>query len=352
MKRTFQVGDIEAPSGQLATGLLRVGELADGCSPIHIPVMIINGTDDGPVVYLHGGSHGQETICSIEMMRQLAREELDPAGLCGAVVMVPVANLLAHQAATRIAPQYGVREGGAFGGDMHRLWPGDKDGSLTHRLSHAIWTQIVAQSDVVLDFHTNSSPGLIFVLMHENEEQDEKGRDVWRRTVEIGKAFGVTLAREAPCPTALAGASLAAGKPALTIELAAPRVLNHTMVKAGVIGTKNILVHLGMIDGKIVPQAGIPVLEGNFDNGPSPRANRGGVIHFEAECGVLVKGGAIIARIFDVFGNELEVIRMPKDGYISTFPALSWNGAQAIASGEWVADLFFRTPDGKEWLDV
>src|SRR5262249_167707 len=137
MKNAFEIGPIEAAPGEITRGLLRIGELADGCSPIQIPVIVVNGHEDGPIIYLHPGSHGQETVYTIELMRRLARFELDPWHLRGAVVMVPVANLLAHQMASRIAPHYGVREGGPFGGDMHKLWPGDPAGSITQRLASA-----------------------------------------------------------------------------------------------------------------------------------------------------------------------------------------------------------------------
>jgi hypothetical protein len=53
-----------------------------------------------------------------------------------------------------------------------------------------------------------------------------------------------------------------------------------------------------------------------------------------------VPAGTVIARIRDVFGIELEAVAMPADGYVMTFPALSWVGNQAVATGDLVADIF------------
>ena len=50
--------------------------------------------------------------------------------------------------------------------------------------------------------------------------------------------------------------------------------------------------------------------------------------------------GAVIARTRDVHGREVEVIRMPADGYVMTFPPQSWVGNQAVATGDLVADIF------------
>ena len=75
-------------------------------------------------------------------------------------------------------------------------------------------------------------------------------------------------------------------------------------------------------------------------SGGAVRAERGGLIRFEVACGEFVPAGKVIARIRDVFGNELEAIPMPADGYVMTFPAQSWIGNQAVATGDLVADIF------------
>src|SRR5262245_29578444 len=342
MRSTLQVGPIRAEHGQVAKGLLRVGDLADGCSPIQIPIIAVNGVEDGPIVYLHAGSHGQETAYAIELMRRLVREELHARELRGAVILVPAANLLAHQAASRIAPHYGVREGGPFGGDLHKLWPGDPAGSITQRLAAAIWEQVVAQADCVVDFHTNSSPGFPFSLIYQPSDPSgaEPEASAWRRSLDLAGAFGLTVVRGAPTPNTLAGASLLAGKAALTVEVPTPRMLDAALVTCALRGTKNLLAHLRMSRAPVGPRPDGPVLPGEHVILPSIRANRGGMIRFEVEPGRFLTAGTIIARIVDVFGDELEAVRMPRDGYVSTFPALSWAGAQAIATGDYVADLF------------
>ncbi len=53
-----------------ASGFLAIGELADGITPVQVPVVIINGREDGPIVYLHAGSHGQETNYAVEMLQR------------------------------------------------------------------------------------------------------------------------------------------------------------------------------------------------------------------------------------------------------------------------------------------
>jgi len=339
MRASLRVGPVEAPSGTVAGGCAHIGELADGITAVQVPVVVINGAGDGPIVYLHAGSHGQETVYSVEMLRRL-RAELDPKRLNGAVIAVPVANLLAHQFATRVAPHYAAREGVAFAGDLHKLWPGDANGSLTQRIAHFLFTEIVQQSDCAIDLHAVGEPGMAFMFMYRGGKRDAQGTPAWARSLELASAFGLTVVTQTPNPLTLAGVCLDAGKPALMVEMARSRRLDGSVVTGALRGVRNVLVELGMIDGAIEPQPDFLVVPGVHPALPTLRAARGGLITFEVECGELLKAGTVIARIRDVFGNELEAVAMPADGYVMTFPANSWVGNQAVATGDLVADIF------------
>ncbi|HSC24302.1 MAG TPA: succinylglutamate desuccinylase/aspartoacylase family protein [Casimicrobiaceae bacterium] len=339
MRDSLKVGPVVAASGSIASGYASVGELADGVTQVQIPIVAINGRDDGPVVYLHAGSHGQETIYSVEMLRQLCAE-LDVARLRGAIVAVPLANLLAHQFATRVAPHYAAREGVAFAGDIHKLWPGDAKGSLTQRIVHFLWTQIVRHADCAIDLHAVGEPSMPFAFMYRGGRQDALGTPAWEKSLELARAFGLTVITTAPNPLTLAGACLDLAKPAMMIEMTKSRMLDDSTVAAALRGMRNVLVHLGMLDGEIEPQRDVRVLPGIHAAMPTIRAEHGGFIRFEVECGRLIRAGTVIARTRDVLGNEVEAITMPADGYVMTFPPQSWVGHQAVATGDLVADVF------------
>ncbi|HSC98273.1 MAG TPA: succinylglutamate desuccinylase/aspartoacylase family protein [Casimicrobiaceae bacterium] len=339
MRRTLSVGPFEAASGTVASGLAKIGELADGVTPVQVPVVIINGRDDGPVLYLHAGSHGQETIYSVELLRRL-RSEIDPATLEGAIIAVPLANLLAHQVATRVPPHYAAREGVAFAGDIHKLWPGDARGSLTQRIVHFLWTNIVRQTDVAIDLHAVGEPGIPFTFMYRGGKRDAQGTPAWERTLALARAFGVTMVTTAPNPLTLAGACLDDGKPALMIEMTKSRMHDDDTMATALRGIRNVLIELRMLAGAVEPQRDVRVVDGVHPALPTIRAEHGGLIRFEVACGDPVAAGTVIARIRDVFGNELEAIRMPANGYVMTFPPQSWVGNQAVATGDLVADIF------------
>jgi predicted deacylase len=339
MRVALNAGPVSAAPGSTAAGFAAIGELADGVTPVRIPIVVINGHDDGPLLYLHAGSHGQETVYSVEALRRL-RESIDPTRLKGAIIAVPLANLLAHQFATRVAPHYASREGVAFAGDIHKLWPGDARGSLTQRIVHFLWTEIARKCDCAIDLHAVGEPGIAFTFMYRGGVRDALGTHEWDKALDLARAFGVTTVTTAPNPLTLAGACLDARKPAFMIEMTKSRMFDEVTVVGAVRGIRNVLVHLGMLDGSIEPQREFLVVPGVHPALPTLRAERGGFIRFEVECGKFLAAGTVIARTRDVFGREVEAIAMPADGYVMTFPPQSWVGHQAVATGDLVADLF------------
>ena len=109
----------------------------------------------------------------------------------------------------------------------------------------------------------------------------------------------------------LAGTCLDAGRPAICFELASPRMIREEDVETAVQGTMNVLAELGMVDEAPQPPH-TAVVSGVCRALPSLRANRGGIVSYLVEPGVRLAEGTAIARIRDVFGNELETVTMPK----------------------------------------
>ena len=63
---------------------------------------VINGADDGPVLWLNAGIHGDEPQGALAVILMI--RELDPQVLKGAVVCVPAMNVPAFEASKRGNP--------------------------------------------------------------------------------------------------------------------------------------------------------------------------------------------------------------------------------------------------------
>jgi predicted deacylase len=111
-----------------------------------VPITIINGlraTGETPGVAVFGGTHGNEYEGQIAVKR-LCRD-LDPAEMCGRVILMPQLSESACTAHLRISPEDNV--------NMNRAFPGNPRGTLSYRIAHFVKTRVFPQVGVVLDLH-------------------------------------------------------------------------------------------------------------------------------------------------------------------------------------------------------
>ena len=99
-----------------------------------------------------------------------------------------------------------------------------------------------------------------------------------------------------------------------------------------------------MIDGKVEPQEEIPIIPGTCTWQEMVHANRGGLIRFLKTPGDFLKKGEVFAEIYDLYGDVLERVECPVDGYIWSYPCgdiLGTSGSlQAVQTGAQIAHVF------------
>ncbi len=143
MSNVLRIGCLSVKPGAKAFGKLNAGERTDG-SPLDIPLILINGARSGPKLGLFAGIHADE-YNGIETLRRVTLS-VDPKELKGSIIMVPVANIMAFQARDRISP--------IDHKNLNRDFPGDPNGSITDRLAHKLFSEIMSQVDYFIDFQT------------------------------------------------------------------------------------------------------------------------------------------------------------------------------------------------------
>src|ERR1700680_1311502 len=121
MQSKFVIDDLVAQPGEKKSGRLRVGSRA--ASEYSLPLTIINGANDGPILTIISGQHGTQytgIAASLQIIRRI-----DPKKLSGAIIVVPIVNVLGFEQRARLA--FPLEDD--FGGtkDLNRLWPGNKD---------------------------------------------------------------------------------------------------------------------------------------------------------------------------------------------------------------------------------
>jgi predicted deacylase len=345
MPEKLTVGTATAKRGELQKGLIKGIELNTTTS-IDIPVLVMNGMKDGPTLLVVSTQHGIE-IQGTEVVLRVMREKVDPKKLRGAIIGIPVENPLAYMHHQYLSWIDNLDLGGGGSGSL--LTADKPNGTATERLAYALWQGAWSKADLVINIHCNTRPDSLF--FQEINIGNPKTKEKMER---MAKAFGVTtLVVNEPlrddAPSILSNLVARKGVPDLLMELIDGRWISEPSTTVGVKGVLNIMKAFDMIDGQIEPQQGIKIIPGFCKEWGIVRANRGGLIRFLKKPGEFMKKDEVFAEIYDLYGDVVERVKMPVDGYTWAYPCgdiLGTNTSlQAVQTGANVA--YVLTQEGK-----
>ncbi|HEX6547792.1 MAG TPA: succinylglutamate desuccinylase/aspartoacylase family protein [Candidatus Dormibacteraeota bacterium] len=252
----------------------------------------LKGAQPGPTLGLVGGIHGDEPL-SIEIIREVL-ETVDPAGLRGSLVALPVANPYALQTLTRNTP--------IDMNNLNRVFPGDPDGMLTEQLAHTICTEFLPRCQYLVDLHAGGNLATVdYVYIHDDDE-------------DLSRAFGVEVLFRGPSfPGSFANHAREQGIPSVVSELGGGQKLSSHFRAKGVRGITNVMKRLGMIDGE--PE--LPAEQVVVSTLVTLRPHQGGLLYPEVSLDQLtreVPKGTVLGRVVSPYTFEtLETITAPFD---------------------------------------
>jgi predicted deacylase len=302
---TFRIGEVQAAEGEKRTGHLKVGETAVGA--VNIPVAIVNGIREGPVLCISGGVHGAE-YSSIEAVIRLLRQA-DPSKLSGTLIVVPVLNMPAFE--TR-GPQGGMStpfQCPIDGINLNRIFPGNPDGTMGYQIAAAFTGQIIPKAHYYIDCHGGDL----------NEELTSYVVAAESGDVEMDRTVREVLAASFDCEvlsiTQAGGGSIEAasklGKPSIVIEAGGYGRLIEEAVQLIVNGVGNVMKRLKMMEGEPAPPR-----KQMIRTRWNVYVTRGGICH-TLPLGTRVKKGDKVAEVCDIFGELIETVTSPVDGVIN-----------------------------------
>jgi len=302
-----------------------------------VPLAVINGTaGPGRGLVAFGGTHGDEYEGQVAVWRLM--HELDPAEICGRVLLMPRLNTPACVAGTRASPKDGV--------NMNRAFPGSSRGTLTARITNFVTTAVLPRADVVLDIHAAGRGGQQFALCASfHEVTDPAQRAEMVRVASLFDTPFVMIYSSEMASGLLTDQAEAMGKVTIGGEFGHSGGVLRQGVAHAYHGIKNVLRHYGMLPGAVEPVdpgRGHPprlVAATSLDNYiPAPIS---GVFEPRYDVGAAVVAGELVGRLYDferVGAPPLEV-RSPRDGYIllQPFEAPTRKGVTMLVIAEAVA---------------
>jgi len=316
--------------GEVVRERVPIGELPDG-GAIALPVVTIGGARPGPTLYLQAGIHGDE-LTGIAICRE-AIAGLDPAAIAGTVVAVPVANVPSFLTRTR-----GFLHEERWLIDINRIFPGNPDGLMTERIANALMEEFARHADLTIDLHSALAGCDIAPFVYIDPDDDDDGTLAVRERT--GLAFGTPYAYYKRRGQKLGTSDLsrsfsaqaeAAGIVTISAEMGESLRVSWDRVPLGVQGIRNVMIDMGMLDEAPVVRAQAL----RFSSIALVHANRGGGLHLSVDLGTEVSAGQEIGEVVDVFGERIERLEAPKDGFI--LRAMRYGSVSTGAEVVWVA---------------
>lgn len=114
---------------------------------ITIPVEVIRGKEDGPVMFVSGAIYGDE-INGVESIKRLLSCKNILSSIKGTLIAVPIVNVFGFNRNLRYLPDRR---------DLNRTFPGSKNGSLASRIAHVFMKEIVMKCQYGIDLHIGSA---------------------------------------------------------------------------------------------------------------------------------------------------------------------------------------------------
>jgi predicted deacylase len=304
---------------------IEVGTLSDS-SAVHIPVVLINGARRGPTAYIGAGVHGDE-ISSTATAAHLMNE-LDPAAVRGRVICVPVQSPLAFRAHHRLAIQMLFKSPmDQFGTDPFQHFPGDAEGNYGQRVARHLF-DLISTADAMVDMHTPTTGGryVPFVFL----PPPTIAPDVYQKSIDMAEAFSPDFILKTDAGVYVGegtGHRTAAqdGIPAFGFEVGEGGHLQLDGVRRGVAGLRNVLRHLGILEG--TPEVLGPCRV--VSSMTAVRATHGGLWELEADLGVEVEGGDRLGVVRDIWGDVVQEVTAPHAG-----PFMRATTFGSVASGD------------------
>lgn len=270
-----------------------MGQAPDG-TDLPLPLQVVRGKKDGPVLWVNAAIHGDElegTAALWDVFRQI-----DVETLAGTLVSVMVTNVSAFYALRRTSPVDDL--------DVNRVFPGDKSKSYTWQLAYHYKKLVEAHATHYVDLHGGGNThDVVYYTIH----RDGAGSAI-KTSREMTWAAGSDIiwhSADKWLDSGLFSLLTAQGIPSVIVEVGGEGRLKRKNVDDNIRSILNIMRYLGMIPGKAaVRKPRVPVGSADFFF-----SSAGGIWTSDLKVGAMLNAGDLVGAVKDCYGTVRQEIR-------------------------------------------
>jgi hypothetical protein len=293
------IGGLTAAPGEKVKGFLDAGTTS--VNTYRVPLAIINGAKKGKTIGVIGGTHGTEFASIDAVIRAI--KELDPKKMRGTVLAVPVLNGPQFEHKTQFLSPFDQL-------NLNRVFPGDPEGTLSQRIAHTVYENVIRRSDALMDCHGGDINEDIKGFTIAGKGEDEK---VNRVALDMARCFPTRYINL--FPVAETGMTMSAqarlGIPCIISEAGTPFPVREDEVQFHYEGIMNVLRYFGVIEGEA------RLVEPVTSKGSARlKAEEGGIWKPSVTTNQMVEEGEVLGVVTDLFGEVKQTVRAPQGGVV------------------------------------
>jgi uncharacterized protein len=291
-------------------GIVPVGSLASG-TPLGLPYLVARGASPRPCLWVNSNVHGNESQAAYAAVT-FARE-LDVSALAGSVIVTPVANPTAFDARRKHAPFDDL--------DLDQSFPGRPTRLMTERIAEALFAEVAAAADVVVNLHTmghflDAVPYAVYKAAPGwgvDEVQLLRAASLFEPFVSCRMDIGGSGELAGDITGALDYQMLKLGRLALMVEIGAGGRLDLAHVEQGKLGLRRLMTSSGVGGGEPLPP---PRNTTRVTRRTHVTCALGGFFRPLARPGSALQAGDALGEIIDVYGDLAERITLECDALV------------------------------------
>lgn len=268
----------------------------------YMPVTFINGAGEGKTILVTAGIHGGEYE-GIHAAIELARD-ISPEDISGQLIIIhPVSVQTFEAKVENITP--------IDGKNLNRVFPPNKNGTLTDKIAWTLWDKFQSHSDFHIDMHGCYSDWITPHVYYTGVATE----DVVDMAREAAKLVNVPYMVKSVATTGSYNHAGVNGIPGILIERGHSNLLSHEDVNKYKADVVNVLTHLGIFPGDVMEPSIKPT-----DVGDLTYVNTGyhmkGCWHPLIDVDTKFKKGDKIGEVRDFFGHIKDETFAEFDGIV------------------------------------
>lgn len=281
----IQICDATIQPGEKTTLALPLPEQYS-CSPLYMPIKVINGKKKGPCLLLFSMIDGDE-FNGMEILNQLF-DCISAEDLSGTLITIPALNIYGLTHFPKMTPS---------GISLVNCFPGDETGNFGERVAHTFTQNILKHADYCIEYLTGSLNHEILPQIY-CDVQNKKIRA-------LAKVFQAPVVTQVESNKSTLRETIEAlNVPLFVYQAGEASRFDHSAIKIGLEGTQYMMNVLQMLSREIDDDFS-PVFSKDEDWLTSPAS---GILHTGVSLGEHVKKGDILGRLNDPFSNENSTI--------------------------------------------